>query len=56
MQNLARSRKVRVSFVSGDVHCAAVGAFKTLKPKGKSAREMPPEQDHRYMLNVITSK
>jgi hypothetical protein len=37
------------------VHCAAVGVLKTLAPKGKSKMEVPPPQDYRYMLNVVTS-
>ena len=53
MQNFARIKGIRVTFVSGDVHCAAVGVLKTLKVKNKP--EVPPEQDHRYMLNVVTS-
>ena len=44
-----------MSFLSGDVHCAAVGVLKTLV-KGKNAHEVPPPQDHRYMLNVVTSE
>lgn len=50
IQEYARSRHVRVTFLSGDVHCAAVGYFKTLvRPK---AKEVDPPTDHRYMLNV----
>jgi hypothetical protein len=44
-----------VTFVSGDVHCGAVGVLKTLAV-GKTKVEIPPEQDHRYMLNVVTSR
>ncbi|OCH90292.1 hypothetical protein OBBRIDRAFT_812785 [Obba rivulosa] len=53
VQKLAKSRHVRISFVSGDVHCAAVGVFKTLR-KGKNQPEVPPPLDHRFMLNVVT--
>jgi hypothetical protein len=50
VQEYARARHVRVTFLSGDVHCAAVGYFKTLvRPK---AKEVDPMMDHRYMLNV----
>lgn len=43
-----------MSFLSGDVHCAAVGVLKTLT-KGKNTPDVPPAMDHRYMLNVVTS-
>jgi hypothetical protein len=55
-QSFAKQRQIRVTFVSGDVHCAAVGLFKTFAGgKGKGRPDMTPEQDHRYMLNVVTS-
>ncbi|KAJ2936438.1 hypothetical protein H1R20_g654, partial [Candolleomyces eurysporus] len=53
LQGFAKAKKIRVTFISGDVHCAAVGVLKTLKLKNKP--EISPEQDHRYMLNVVTS-
>ncbi|KAG6919956.1 hypothetical protein DXG01_013305 [Tephrocybe rancida] len=53
MQQFALSKRIRVTFVSGDVHCAAVGVLKTLKPKGKG-QEIAPSVDHRYMLNIVT--
>lgn len=52
-QRLALDMHVRISFLSGDVHLAAVGCLKTYIHK--SRRELEPEQDHRYMLNIITS-
>ncbi|KAG8745089.1 hypothetical protein FRC12_014663, partial [Ceratobasidium sp. 428] len=53
VQEYARNRQIRVTFLSGDVHCAAVGYFKTLvRPK---SRELNPLNDHRFMLNVVTS-
>lgn len=53
MQALALAKRLRITFLSGDVHCAAVGLFKTLtKPKEMS---ISPGQDYRYMLNVVTS-
>ena len=44
-----------MTFVTGDVHCAAVGLFKTLV-SGKKNLPIPPEQDYRYMLDVTTSE
>lgn len=46
-------KRIRVSFLSGDVHCAAVGVLKTLKVK--NSPEVQPAQDYRYMVNVVTS-
>ncbi|KAF9533418.1 hypothetical protein CPB83DRAFT_845226 [Crepidotus variabilis] len=53
LQNFSKVKRVRVSFLSGDVHCAAVGCFKTLKVKNKP--EIPTQNDWRYMVNVVTS-
>ncbi|KAF7295060.1 C-CAP/cofactor C-like domain-containing protein [Mycena indigotica] len=53
MQQLAEAQLIRVTFLSGDVHCAAVGYFKTLQPP--KTPDTPPQLDHRYMLNVVTS-
>ncbi|KAF5386786.1 hypothetical protein D9615_001876 [Tricholomella constricta] len=53
LQLLASRQRIRVTFVSGDVHCAAVGVLKTLKAKGK--HELTPAVDYRYMLNIVTS-
>ncbi|KAG8946258.1 hypothetical protein FRC00_009708, partial [Tulasnella sp. 408] len=39
----------------GDVHCAAVGAFKSLHGGSRFMPVLTPERDHRYMLNVVTS-
>lgn len=52
---MAREKGIRVTFVTGDVHCAAVGLFKTFVPT-KKGMELQPEQDYRYMLNVTTSE
>ena len=52
---LAKSRYLRVTFLSGDVHCAAVGVLKTYV-KGKKEPDVPPAMDYRYMINVVTSK
>jgi hypothetical protein len=52
-QKLALEMHARVSFLSGDVHLAAVGCLRT-KPE-KYGHGIRPEEDHRYMVNVITS-
>ena len=53
-QKYALDMRSRVSFVSGDVHCAAVGVFRTFV-KGKKKPGVPPTLDHRYMVNVVSS-
>ncbi|KAK7014992.1 C-CAP/cofactor C-like domain-containing protein [Favolaschia claudopus] len=53
LQKFAKIHRIRISFLSGDVHCAAVGVFKTLKVAKQA--EIPPPEDHRYMINVVTS-
>ncbi|WWC65575.1 uncharacterized protein I303_108193 [Kwoniella dejecticola CBS 10117] len=53
-QKLAKEKQFRITFLSGDVHLAAVGCLFTFH-KGKREPTLAPEQDHRYMLNVITS-
>lgn len=53
MQRLALAQRVRISFLSGDVHCAAVGVLKTHRTKKEA--EIPIGLDHRYMLNIVTS-
>ncbi|KAH7340971.1 hypothetical protein B0J17DRAFT_653550 [Rhizoctonia solani] len=55
VQAFAKARRIRVTFLSGDVHCAAVGYFKTLVRGGGKASAIDPLADHRYMLNVVTS-
>ena len=45
----------RVTFLSGDVHCAAVGVFKT-HVKDKKRGELSPGLDFRYMLNIVSSE
>ncbi|KAI1305404.1 hypothetical protein EDD11_004995 [Mortierella claussenii] len=47
LQNFANDRKIRVTFISGDVHCAGVGRF--------HAKISPPEQDPQLMYQVISS-
>jgi len=53
VQQFAKVKRMRVTFLSGDVHCAAVGVFKTLA-RGKEP-PLNPALDHRYMLNVVSS-
>jgi hypothetical protein len=53
VQKLALQLNVRITFLSGDVHLAAVGCLYT-KVK-KTAKAILPERDHRYMLNVVSS-
>lgn len=53
LQKLALEKRMRITFLSGDVHCAAVGVLKTLKRK--NVDQVQPVADHRYMLNVVTS-
>ncbi|GBE82620.1 Uncharacterized protein SCP_0410050 [Sparassis crispa] len=54
LQLFAKAKHCRITFVAGDVHCAAVGVLKTLQ-KNKKKGGIPPAQDHRYMLNIVTS-
>lgn len=59
LQALALERKLRISFLSGDVHLAAVGLFKTYPGKSKKAKhghgEIQPPMDHRWMLQIVSS-
>ena len=54
LQKYAFATHTRVSIVSGDVHCSAVGVLKTLV-REKKRQDVPPPLDHRYMINVVTS-
>jgi len=54
LQEYALRRRIRISFLTGDVHCASVGLLKTLS-KGKRSSAFTPATDHRYMLNVVSS-
>jgi len=45
-------KRLRITFLSGDVHCAAVGLLKT---QSRGGRDVDPKHDHRYMLNVVSS-
>ncbi|KAK1529136.1 uncharacterized protein CCOS01_06970 [Colletotrichum costaricense] len=50
MQDLAADKSVRVTFLSGDVHLAAVGQFYANPKLG-----LPKHKDFRYMPNVVSS-
>jgi PhoD related phosphatase len=50
LQALAQKFSVRVTILGGDVHLAAMGRFYS-----KTGLNVPAEQDHRYMANVISS-
>ncbi|KAI0035970.1 hypothetical protein K488DRAFT_76303 [Vararia minispora EC-137] len=54
LQSIALNQRLRISFVSGDVHCGAVGVFKTLV-KNKKQPDIQPAIDFRYMVNIVTS-
>ncbi|KAF5354769.1 hypothetical protein D9756_005741 [Leucocoprinus leucothites] len=54
LQRIAIVQRLRISLVSGDVHCAAVGVLKTYRPN-KQDVDVPIGLDHRYMINVVTS-
>ncbi|TIA90153.1 hypothetical protein E3P99_01665 [Wallemia hederae] len=46
-QKLALEKKLRISFLSGDVHAAAVGRTYSKKKE--------PSKDHKLMYNIVTS-
>lgn len=50
LQTLAQQFSVRITILGGDVHLAALGRFYS-NPK----LNLPAEQDHRYMANIISS-
>lgn len=54
-QRAALSKKLRVTFLSGDVHCAAIGLLHTYHGHHGEPDHLEPSMDHRYMMNVITS-
>lgn len=55
LQDLAASKSVRITILSGDVHLAAIGQFFSSKNEDGTQRPVPKDKDHRYMLNVISS-
>ena len=54
MQEFALRTRTRVTFLSGDVHCASVGVLKTHVHE-KNAHDIDPQLDYRFMLNVVSS-
>lgn len=50
LQQVSRQHSVRVTILSGDVHLAALGRFYS-----KPALGVATVQDHRYMVNVVSS-
>ena len=50
LQELAKTKNLRVTFVAGDVHCCGAGRLASQNPEIKNI-----EQDHRYMVQVISS-
>ncbi|KAJ1660599.1 hypothetical protein IWQ61_000493 [Dispira simplex] len=52
LQQFAQSRAIRVTFLSGDVHCCGAGKFYT---KPKKDVTLPHNRDHRLMYQVISS-
>jgi hypothetical protein len=58
LQEFAAKRSVRVSFLSGDVHLAASGRLFTAEGIGSKhgfGHTVKPENDHRYMVEVVAS-
>ncbi|KAF9246124.1 hypothetical protein BU15DRAFT_84931 [Melanogaster broomeanus] len=56
LQGISRMKRLRISFLSGDVHCAAVGVLKTLSRSsgGKHAKstEIPAATDYSAIVNT----
>ncbi|KAF5026497.1 hypothetical protein F66182_1419 [Fusarium sp. NRRL 66182] len=50
LQNVAAQFNARVTILGGDVHLAALGRFYS-----NPSLKIPVEEDHRYMVNVISS-
>src|SRR5687767_2874059 len=50
MQRIAAEFSVRVTILGGDVHLAALGRFYS-----NPSLKVPAEDDHRYMVNVVSS-
>lgn len=54
LQDFAKERNIRVTFLSGDVHCAAFSMFRSDKHV-RHKLKLKPENDHRLMYQVISS-
>ena len=50
LQSLAEEFSIRITILGGDVHLAALGRF-----YAKPTLGIPVDEDHRYMVNVISS-
>ncbi|KAJ1675564.1 hypothetical protein EV182_001025 [Spiromyces aspiralis] len=50
LQDLARAKNLRVTFVAGDVHCCGAGRFASQNPEISAI-----ENDNRYMVQIISS-
>lgn len=50
LQEFAKTHSIRVTILGGDVHLAAVGRFYSNLKLG-----IPSENDHRYIVNIISS-
>ena len=50
LQSIAQDNSIRITILGGDVHLAALGRFYS-----KPQLEIPAENDHRYMANIISS-
>jgi hypothetical protein len=53
-QKLAEGRSLRVTFLSGDVHCAAFARFRS-DSQTRESRRLTPETDSKLMYQVIAS-
>lgn len=49
LQKIAAAKKIRITFISGDVHCCAAGYFSVKNGA------MDPRRDHRYMVQIVSS-
>ena len=49
-QKLSEEKKIRITYLSGDVHCCGVGRFQT-----KGSRRPPPINDTKLMYQIISS-
>ena len=48
LHNMELRKRIRISFISGDVHAGGCSVFEDF-------RRVKPEQDHKYMVAMITS-
>ncbi|KAH8109595.1 hypothetical protein DFH11DRAFT_1627141 [Phellopilus nigrolimitatus] len=50
LKEFSRTKHVRITILSGDVHLACVGRFFS-----KASLGIPQNKDHRYMVNIVSS-